>query len=370
MVATKRPRLNQASSTLTNNMSLPATPSTDQQDSAPGISVPGKKINWGLPLKIILTTGVLYLIFRNNDWAKFGAELKNAEIFWIVLGFLSAGVGTALGALRWNRLLRVQNVCLTYPKTLAYSLIGIFFNQFLPAATGGDVIKIFYILKEAPDRKARATLSIVLDRILGLLAILLLTLVLVPLEYQRITEHAETRFFIIILALLVMVLFSGLLLVWFVPPSILPTFCHRLWEKMPKKDVLQSLYEGYQAHRKVPRVALSALAAAVLAVVPILSTGYFIAHSLHLDVHYAQMTILFSMVICSMSLPISFGGHGLREGAFILLFQIFNLTRAGIPVGIETATACSTILLGIGLVWSLIGGVVYLFYSHNLKKTP
>jgi|GEM_PF-465811 uncharacterized protein (TIRG00374 family) len=344
-------------------MSLP------QESSGPVLS-PRKKFSWGLPVKIILAATILFFIFKDNDWAKFGAEFKNADPFWICLGFISIGLGLFLGALRWNCLLRVQGIVLPYPKTAAFTLIGVFFSQFLPASTGGDVIKIFYILKEAPDRKARATLSIILDRVLGLLAVLLLTLLLVPFEYQRISEHAETRFFILGLGLLVAAIFCGLLVLWFIPPSILPAQCHRLWEKIPRRDVLLSLYEGFQAHRQSPRYALIAVITAFIAVVPVLSTGYFFARSLNLDVHYPQMMIIFSIVICSMSLPISFGGHGLREGAFALLFALFNITREGIPVGEETALACSTIFLAMSVIWSLVGGLVYLFYSHTIKKTP
>jgi hypothetical protein len=69
-------------------------------------------------------------------------------------------------------------------------------------------------------------------------------------------------------------------------------------------------------------------------------------------------------------LPISFGGHGLREGAFAFLFTLFSITRHGNPVGEETALACSTIFLATSILWSLVGGLVYLFYSHTIKKNP
>jgi uncharacterized protein (TIRG00374 family) len=330
----------------------------------------GRKINWSLPVKIILTATILFFIFRKNDWAKFGAEFQNAHLLWIILAFVSMGTGLALGAFRWNLLLRVQEVFISYSKSAAYTIIGIFFSQFLPASTGGDVIKIFYILKDAPERKARAALSIVIDRIMGLLAILLLTLLLASFEYQRITENIQTRIFMIILAAIVVGLFSGLIVLWFVRPSQLPSFCHRIWVKLPKKDILVSLYEGFQAHHRHTRIAFGAVLTAIVAVIPVLSTGYCIARSLNLDVSYPQMTIIFSLVLCSMSLPISFGGHGLREGAFKLLFSIFLVTRQGVLVGDETALACSTIFLGISVIWSLVGGLVYLLYSHNIKKTP
>jgi glycosyltransferase 2 family protein len=337
---------------------------------SPSPSPTGKKINWGLLAKIILTGVILYIIFGKMDWSKFALELKGADPSWILRAFLCMGLGIILGAFRWNQLLRVQEVFLSYTKTTIYTLIGVFFSQFLPASTGGDVIKAYYLLRDAPKRKARATLSIVIDRVIGLLAVLILTLALVPFEYQRISEHAETRLFILILALLLVCILIGMLLLWIVPPSLLPAFFKKLWQKIPKRDVLFSLYEGFQAHRLAKRATFQALLLSMFAAVPVLSTGYFISQSLGLDTGYAQMTIICSLVICSISLPISFGGHGVREGVFILLFQIFNVSRDGLPVSAETATACSIIYLGISMVWSLLGGLVYLLYSHQLKQTP
>ncbi|MDD5261527.1 MAG: lysylphosphatidylglycerol synthase transmembrane domain-containing protein [Methylacidiphilales bacterium] len=324
-------------------------------------------LNWQLALKIAVTLAILGVIVAKYNWPKMWNELRNAEPRWIAYAFISIGIGYFCSAVRWRYLLQVQHVRLTLGKTWVMTMIGIFFNQCMPASTGGDVIKIFYILKQAPDRKARAALSIGMDRILGLIAILTVTLLLVPFEFRRLFDNPETRLFIIILASILTLVFLGLAFLWLAPLHRLPAFVHRLWEKMPKRDVFESLYEGYHAHRLAIRPSLMAVLSAALAVFPILTTGYLIAQSLHLDASYAQITILFAMVLCSISLPISFGGHGVREAAFVLLFKVFDMTRNGLPVSDETALACSTLFLLLGVAWSLIGGVIYLCYSHALK---
>ena len=325
------------------------------------------QIPWGLILKITVSLLILGVIAVKNDWAAMGRELRGAHPGWLGMAFLCMGLSYVFTSFRWRYLLQVQGIHLTTLKTGFMVMIGIFFNQFLPASTGGDMIKVFYIMKQAPDRKARAALSIGLDRILGLIAILGVTMLLVPLEFQRLFANNDIKFFIIALGLILCLVFLGLGLAWFTPLDRLPLFFHRLWEKAPKRDVIHSLYEGFHAHRHAPGPSLLALAFAVLTVIPVLGVGYLLARALDLDISYPQMTILFAMVLCSMSIPVSFGGHGLREAAFVLLFGIFGVHRAGILVGPETAFACSTLFLMVSVTWSLIGGVVYLCYSHALK---
>ena len=55
---------------------------------------------------------------------------------------------------RWQILLRVQKIQLSFPRVAGLFLIGMFYNQFLPGGTGGDIIKSYLLLKETPDKKA------------------------------------------------------------------------------------------------------------------------------------------------------------------------------------------------------------------------
>ena len=48
---------------------------------------------------------------------------------------------------------QVQKIHLSFPRIAGLFLIGMFYNQFLPGGTGGDIIKSYLLLKETPTKK-------------------------------------------------------------------------------------------------------------------------------------------------------------------------------------------------------------------------
>ena len=72
---------------------------------------------------------------------------------------------------------------------------SVFFANFLPGAAGGDLIRGVYGYKAAPGRRAAAMLSILMDRLIGLIAFVLLGLAAMltrpigerPLEFSVLT---------------------------------------------------------------------------------------------------------------------------------------------------------------------------------------
>lgn len=323
--------------------------------------------DWKNYVKFAVTAGILAIIFRRLDWALFWTELRNARYEWILVAFVGIGISTWLQACRWHSLLRVQQVSPPIARTWLIFMIGQFFNQFLPGSIGGDVIKAFYIVRETPNLKERAVLSIVVDRVLGLTAILFMTMLLIPAQFDKITGNDDARLIVGALAVLLVCVFVGIAFVLLFPLHKLPRRCRELWQKMPKREIFESLYAGVLAHGKSYRLTLAAILYALVAVVFVLSTGYFIARAFELDVGYAQMTVIFSIVLCAIAVPVSISGHGIREGMFVLLFGVFAVTRHGEPVTEACALASSTVFLGLTLLWSMIGGIIYLCYSHKLK---
>src|SRR5205085_2695149 len=96
-------------------------------------------------------------------------------------------------AMRWHILLKVQGIRLTLPRLTGLFFIGMFFNQFLPGGTGGDIIKSYLLLKETSGKKAGALLAVLFDRLIGLLALVVITAVLISVRYHWLTQTAETR---------------------------------------------------------------------------------------------------------------------------------------------------------------------------------
>src|SRR5207248_7340478 len=96
-------------------------------------------------------------------------------------------------AFRWQILLRVQKIRISFPRIAGLFFIGMFYNQFLPGGTGGDIIKSYLLLKETPDKKAGALLAVVFDRLIGLVALVAITVTLISLRFDILSKTPETR---------------------------------------------------------------------------------------------------------------------------------------------------------------------------------
>src|SRR6202035_5188075 len=119
-------------------------------------------------------------------------------------------------AIRWQILLRVQGIRLNFFRLAGLFLIGMFYNQFLPGGTGGDIIKSYLLLKETAHHKAGALLAVVFDRLIGLVTI---TVTLVTLRFDllwRTPVTIESGFtphqLLVVLGLLLGVSIAGLLI--------------------------------------------------------------------------------------------------------------------------------------------------------------
>ena len=147
-------------------------------------------------LKIGLTFGLLsWLIFRDQDTLgeiKTALNIAAGNPQFLLLSFLATGVAILSGCLRWNMILKTQEIILSLKETTQLFLIGQFFNSVMPGAVGGDVGKAIYAAKVTHSRKTEAVTSIVIDRTIGLISLLMLVAVMMGLKYSVYMEGELT----------------------------------------------------------------------------------------------------------------------------------------------------------------------------------
>src|SRR5437762_11550941 len=108
------------------------------------------------------------------------------------MGILAYVVVEIAAVFRWHVLLKVQKIHLSLPRLSGLFLIGMFYNQFLPGGTGGDIMKSYYLLKETPDKKASALLAVVFDRLSCLVAVVAISAPLSTFPYYFPSQKPET----------------------------------------------------------------------------------------------------------------------------------------------------------------------------------
>jgi uncharacterized protein (TIRG00374 family) len=283
--------------------------------------------------------------------------LRNANVAWLLLGFAMYGVVELIAGWRWQLLLRVQGISLGWFRLFCLLLIGVFFNFIIPGGTGGDVIKLFYLLKETPGKRTVALLSVLVDRLIGLIALAVLAAVLTAASWQWLMSSPDvakcTWPAIIILGASFMGLHGSYLITsrgWI----------HRLPARLPGRDKLAELALAYNLYGRAWKSTLTAFGLSFLAHLCYFSVFYCAGQALRHDgvrmPTFAEMCTIMPLVSTISSMPISLGGLGVREG----LFQIFLNRLCGVPVSDALLLSLNGYFLT--FFWGLIGGVFYLFY--------
>jgi len=311
--------------------------------------------------QVLITLGIVWWVFRDPaKRAEMAATLVRADGWWLLLGFAGYGVVELISATRWQILLRVQGFRLSFRRVLSLTMIGVFFNFFIPGGTGGDAVKMFYLVQETPGRRGTAILSVVVDRLIGLFALVVLAATLIAMKWTWLHSAPELERWIE----LALVVLGGSVL--FLATSFLISglgLVHHLPARMPGREKLAELAMAYNVYGKAWLPSAAAF---------FLSFG---AHIGYFGVFYCAIRALGSsgMQIPSpteflavmpiigtiTSLPISIGGVGVREHLFQeFMGGLFSATQ-GVSVAISSAGYFLT------LAWGLVGGLIYLCYRPS-----
>src|SRR5690606_33017655 len=90
----------------------------------------------------------------------------NPQDLIILFGF--ALISLLFFTYRLHLLLKSHELNKSYFQTWRLSMIGLFFNYTLPGGTGGDLFKIYYLVRANTEKRGLAVGLVVLDRLLGL----------------------------------------------------------------------------------------------------------------------------------------------------------------------------------------------------------
>src|SRR5437773_7572212 len=308
--------------------------------------------------QLAVTIAVLYWVYHDpNRRAQMGEALRHAHYSWVVLGILAYIIVEMAAAFRWHVLLKVQGIHLSFWRLSGLFLIGMFYNQFLPGGTGGDIIKSYYLLKETPDRKAGALLAVVFDRIIGLVALVAITGTLIGLRYDFLSQTTETRQLLWILLVVLSVSIAGLLTTFVITGFKL---FHLLPLRFPGREKLIEISAAYHLYARHWRATLVAFGASIVAHLATFATFLSVAYSLRANVKIVDFFAVMPIERTISAMPISFAGIGWREK----VLQIMLHGVCGVPEA--TAILIGSLSFLIILICCLPGALVYFFYKPSV----
>jgi uncharacterized protein (TIRG00374 family) len=318
-------------------------------------------------VQVAVTVTMLWWVFHDpGQRAKMWEALHKANYWWVAAGMLAYLTVEASAALRWQILLRVQKIHLSIPRVSGLFLIGMFFNQFLPGGTGGDIVKSYLLLKET-DKKAGGLLAVVFDRLIGLVALVTITVALVSLRFDWLWNTPVTvesggftpRRLLVVLLLLLSTSLTGLITSFVISGF---NLFHWLPHKFPGRDKLIEISAAYHLYAHHWIATLMAFAASLVAHLATFTTFLCVAYAFGAFVPVIDFFAVLPIERTITALPISFAGVGLREQ--ILQVLLSNLCHIDVPV----AKLIGTMSFLVILFCSAPGGIVYFFYRPSGEK--
>jgi uncharacterized protein (TIRG00374 family) len=309
---------------------------------------------WSLGLRLLVTFGIGIFFYYNTKWEQFGMLLSEAKLGWVGMAFFCYGMTTLLSICRWHILLQACSTTVSWGRTMQLTMVGLFCNSFLPGALGGDLVKAVYIAREVPAQKPAAIMSIVMERLLGFVAMFFVSTALILTRWNALTGEYATRyavyfyfgFFALVFLILGIGTFGNL-------EKYFPVL-----EKIPFRRTLREAGQAYQMFLRRPSCFWGGLLLSALAHFGLMGTFYSISLALGMGVNFWDLAAVLPLVGLVTLIPITINGLGLREMAF-QHFLIF--------AGMTDTSSLALSLGGAGVIqmWGLVGGIIYFRFKSK-----
>jgi uncharacterized protein (TIRG00374 family) len=244
--------------------------------------------------------------------------------------------------LRWSCVLKALGAPAPVNMTLPAVLIGNFFNQGLPSTIGGDAFRAWEISAATGVRLPLALSSVVIDRVAGFLAMFILVTLMLPKLYAI----APSRFAFAVL-LLVIAGYAA------VGAFMMLDLFHRPLARFRLVRGLAQLSADMRCVLLAPARAASVLAYGLVNNTASTLALYIIARGLGIPVSVAGCFAIAPLAALVAAVPISVGGWGVREGAFVAGFGLLG-------IGGVDALILSVLFGLVSIVAALPGGLVWL----------
>lgn len=301
-----------------------------------------------LVVKLLVTALLFWWIFSSIDVSALWERVANLSLAATLIGIAILIFQSFIAALRLRLFTGHMGASINIPACWQYTLVGLFFNQALPSTIGGDAIKIWF-LSQRKNWSLRLSLHcIILDRALGLLALLLLIVVSMPRIISTITDPQAV-------AGIGIVVFAGFF------GSLTFALMPRLPRVLERNRIVAELREFRGVFRSVflagPVLGLAAIYGLAVHGLNV-AVLWFIAEDVGITVSFTECLVIVPTVLLVSVVPVSIAGWGVREGAMVAGFSYIGMSAAD--------AVFLSVTLGVGMtIVGLTGGLVWMLSNAN-----
>lgn len=286
---------------------------------------------------------IILLYIMRDKYDEIAARLKTTNLALLSLAVLAFLGAIAIASLRLKLIIKAQEFSVTFLEALSLTLIGYFFNNFLPTSIGGDVVKAYHLAKHTDERMGSFA-SVFVDRIIGLFTMIFMAFA--ALFFVRSGALDKRMVYLIYL----MAGLSALAIIFMTNRNFAKVFSVFMVFLRPIEETLKRAYNVIHKYKHHKILIYQSLLISIVSQMLFFLSLAILIYSIGSRV--TIMDILLRVpIISTLSLLPSLNGLGIREGSMVLLF--------GSLIGRENAFAVSILWLLVLFITSIAGGIIY-----------
>ncbi len=296
-------------------------------------------------VKLTVSAGGVWFVLHEYDLFGVLPRMFERGHGWLGVGLGIVLVQIAVAAVRWHSILRSLRLPMPISAVVQIFYAMAFLNSFLPAGLAGDTLRV-WLLRRNPHGLATAVNSVLIDRLVVVLALLLAAVAVQPLLWQQVGNPF----------LLVAIVGSAL--------SVIAAICAALF-LVPRIQwpILGRLLPMLHAVSRDLRLFFfnvtglsTAMVAAFASNLLLVGAGFALAYGAGIDVDFVTWLVVMSFVLLVSALPISVGGWGTREIAMVYMLGLFAVPPdLAAAVSIQFGLCLTVASLAGAPVWAMLG---------------
>lgn len=297
---------------------------------------------WRFLLKGAASVLLIWLLLRGRDLGALAHQMLAVDRGALALAAATLWLLAVPNAVRWSMVLRFMGHPVRFRTSFPLVLIGLFFNLTLPSSVGGDAVRMWQ-LHRAGLPPAVAIVSVMVDRLVALAAILVMVLAVFPLMVATIPDRAAQGGVLLLLGLGFLAFALAMML-------------DRLPFSLRRYRVVRGIAQLSAQLRNVllvPHHAAPTLLLSLVTQVGAVAAVRLLVAGLGLPIGWLECLLVVPLVNLATVAPISVAGWGVREGAFVAALGFFGVPAAD-------ALALSVLYGLLGTLVALPGGLVWL----------
>lgn len=313
-------------------------------------------------LQITVTVILLFYLIRKVNFKEAYSIMKQVNVYYYLLSIFLCFIFLVLSNWRWKILLDARDLKFSFGYLLKVYFASWFFNNILPTAIGGDVIRIAFTTQKdyttGRHRTSPAFAAAFVDRFIGFIGIFFFASLASGVLF--LTKMGTNHYLLLELA--------GFIFLLIVLLALFSDKVHRIFSKMFSRikifglgERFERAYQEIKEYRQIKNRLVWSFFLSLVVQGAIAMVWWIIAIGISVKKSILYYFLYIPAIGVITMIPISIGGLGIRENSFVYIFNTL------VGVAKEKATAISGLFLILNLLFAFIGGIIFLLMK---RATP